>query len=240
MDFESFITATQEAASPEATYDVFIEAMKKFGFDQTVYSFMTRHASIGFEAGHAVACDYPDEWMEHYFSKKYQNIDPVITEALRSARPFLWDDLPIDSAQAVLMNEAKDVGLLEGVGLPIHNANGEVAALGLASSDGRVDISANRLALVHAYAFQFHNAYTHKLAKEESPRILLTAKESEVLHWMAEGKTLSDIGDIMCLSEDAIRYYLKSLYGKLGANQRTLAVIKAIRYGLLNPYRIGL
>lgn len=240
MDFETFVIVTNEAETPDDVYALFIQAMQRFGFDRSVYSFLTRHASVGFEAGHAIACAYPDDWMEHYFARQYQRIDPVIGEALRSSRPFLWDTLPMDADQQRLMDESKELRLFDGVGIPMHSANGEVAAIGVASSERMGDIAPHQMSLLHAYAFQFHHAYTAKLAAEETPRIALTPKESEVLHWMAEGKTLNDIAEIMHLSEDTIRYYLKAIYRKLGVNQRTQAVIKGIRYGLLNPYRIGL
>jgi DNA-binding CsgD family transcriptional regulator len=240
MNFEEFIIASNKAETAEQVFDIFIKAMQRFGFDKSVYSFLTRHASIGYDAGHAIACAYPEDWMKHYFAKDYLSIDPVITEGLRTSRPFFWDDIPLNGQQAVLMNEAKDASLCKGIGIPLHNIDGEVAAVGLASSTQGLEVEAHHLSLLQAYAFQFHQAYTAKLEHGERERIVLSAKESEVLHWMADGRKLSDIGELMNLSEDAIRYYLKSIYGKLGVNQRTAAVIKAIRLGLLNPYRVGL
>ncbi len=68
--------------------------------------------------------------------------------------------------------------------------------------------------------------------------IRLTEREKEVLLWFAEGKSLGEIGTILGISDETVRSYRKSIYEKLGANQRTLAVLKAIHYGLVHPYRI--
>lgn len=240
MSFEEFVIASNKAETAEETFELFIQAMQRFGFDRSVYSFLTRHASIGYDAGHAIACAYPEDWMKHYFAKDYLKIDPVVAVALGTPRPFFWDNLSMDDSQQVLMREAEDASLCKGIGIPLHNMNGEVAAVGLASSAKGLEVEEHHLSLLHAYAFQFHQAYTAKLEQGDMQRVVLSVKESEVLHWMADGKKLSDIGELMNLSEDAIRYYLKSIYGKLGVNQRTAAVIKAIRLGLLNPYRVGL
>lgn len=240
MDLESFIIASNDAGSAEDLYGLFQQAMRPFGYDQSVYCFLTPHKAIGIWEGLAVATDYSQDWMEHYLEQSYQHVDPMIPETMRNSRPFAWDDLPVEGRQRQVLQDAKDFNLHDGMAVPIHSVRGEVAAIGLAASQKGAKPNPHQLALIHAYAHQFHLAYTTKLESGETERITLTPKESEVLHRMAEGKTLADIGEIMCLSEDAIRYYLKSLYRKLGVNQRTQAVIKGIRHGLLNPYRIGL
>lgn len=238
MNFEDFVIATNTAETPEEVYQLLIDVLEGFGYDRTLYSFLTPHKELSIQAGHGIVRSYPESWMEHYFARDYYSIDPVITECFRTNRPFLWDELPMDTLQKRMMDESKEATLFDGVGLPIHGMNREVAAFGIASSSGKVETPPHVLSLIHAYVFQFHQAYTDKLANLEKPAVDLTKKEREVLSWMAEGKTLQEIGDIMCLSEDTIRYYLKGLYRKLGANQRTLAVVKAIRLGLINPYRL--
>jgi DNA-binding NarL/FixJ family response regulator len=56
----------------------------------------------------------------------------------------------------------------------------------------------------------------------------LTLKESEVLYWVAKGKTNRDIGDILGSSPATVKKHLEHIYQKLGVETRTAAAAKAI------------
>ena len=55
----------------------------------------------------------------------------------------------------------------------------------------------------------------------------LTARESEVLAWIAKGKTNRDIGDILGLSTRTVNKHLETIYVKLGVENRASAAVKA-------------
>jgi DNA-binding CsgD family transcriptional regulator len=57
----------------------------------------------------------------------------------------------------------------------------------------------------------------------------LTAREREVLDWLAGGKTDRDIGDILCISPRTVHKHLQRIYEKLGVETRTAAVVRAMR-----------
>ena len=52
----------------------------------------------------------------------------------------------------------------------------------------------------------------------------LTAREREVLHWVAAGKTNAQIADILAASPRTIGKHLENIYAKLGVETRTAAV----------------
>jgi DNA-binding CsgD family transcriptional regulator len=56
----------------------------------------------------------------------------------------------------------------------------------------------------------------------------LTARESEVLYWVAKGKTNRDIGDILALSPRTVTKHLEHVFQKLGVETRTAAAGLAI------------
>ena len=62
----------------------------------------------------------------------------------------------------------------------------------------------------------------------------LTERESEILELMAQGLTNADIARTLFLSEGTVRNYTSHLFSKLGVNDRTQAVIAALRYGLVD------
>jgi LuxR family quorum sensing-dependent transcriptional regulator len=73
--------------------------------------------------------------------------------------------------------------------------------------------------------------------EKQSPEVfgVLTKRETEVLHFVAEGKTNWEIGKILSLSEFSIKDHVHNLTSKLKATNRTQAVAVAIRNGLIIP-----
>ncbi len=56
----------------------------------------------------------------------------------------------------------------------------------------------------------------------------LTARESEVLIWIARGKSNRDIGQVLNLSPRTVNKHLEQVYIKLGVENRASAAVKAI------------
>ncbi len=74
-------------------------------------------------------------------------------------------------------------------------------------------------------------------AKSQSPSLassLLSERESEILHKLSMGQTNKEIARELELTENTIKFHLKSLYSKLSVNKRTKAVIEARKQGLLD------
>lgn len=71
-------------------------------------------------------------------------------------------------------------------------------------------------------------------ASGPSPKILqdklpLTERESEVLYWLAYGKTNKEIGEILTLSPRTVNKHLEIIFRKLSVENRTAAAAVAIR-----------
>ncbi len=61
----------------------------------------------------------------------------------------------------------------------------------------------------------------------------LTPRETEILHYMAEGYLNKQIADVLCVTEQTIKNHVTSILRKLNANARTHAVVIAIKKGLV-------
>ena len=61
----------------------------------------------------------------------------------------------------------------------------------------------------------------------------LTARETEVINYMAQGCANKQIAAKLNISEQTIKNHVTSILSKLDANARTEAVVKAIRRGLI-------
>jgi len=56
----------------------------------------------------------------------------------------------------------------------------------------------------------------------------LTAREREVLRWLAGGKTDAEIGALLSISVRTVQKHLEHVYVKLGVETRTAAVMRAL------------
>ena len=72
---------------------------------------------------------------------------------------------------------------------------------------------------------------TAKLMPEAEAQ--LTARETEVMRWTAEGKTSSEIADILNISERTANFHIANAITKLNAPNKTAAVIRAGMLGML-------
>jgi DNA-binding NarL/FixJ family response regulator len=61
----------------------------------------------------------------------------------------------------------------------------------------------------------------------------LTERELQVLHGMAQGRSNSEIGRELYLSEDTIKTHARRLFRKMGVNDRAQAVASGFRWGFV-------
>jgi two-component system nitrate/nitrite response regulator NarL len=70
-------------------------------------------------------------------------------------------------------------------------------------------------------------------SREADMRENLTPRELEVLRLLAEGKTNKAIAQELEVSSHTVKFHVTSLMGKLNAQSRTEAVVRATRLGLI-------
>jgi DNA-binding CsgD family transcriptional regulator len=68
--------------------------------------------------------------------------------------------------------------------------------------------------------------------EEKQSGVELTAREREVLGWVARGKTNPQIAELLWLAPSTVRKHLENVYAKLGVSTRTAAVTRFL--GLLD------
>ena len=72
------------------------------------------------------------------------------------------------------------------------------------------------------------------LASDEGPPVEpLTGRETQVLELMAEGLPNKAIAVELGISDQTVKFHVSSIAGKLGASNRTDAVRRAVRRGLI-------
>jgi len=71
------------------------------------------------------------------------------------------------------------------------------------------------------------------LADSARKKCVLTAREREVLSWVARGKSASEIAIILNIAKRTVDEHAQSSFRKLGASNRTHAVAIALRDHLI-------
>ena len=74
-----------------------------------------------------------------------------------------------------------------------------------------------------------------RTARHDGPP--LTEREQEVLVHLAQGLTNAEIASALFLGVETVRTHVANLLGKLGARDRTQAVVFAYRAGLVDPHK---
>lgn len=180
--------------------------------------------------------DYPEPWKARYASENYLLVDPTVAHAFRSTTPFSWADelftLSEDFWQDVYRH-----GLRGGLAQSVFDARAAVGILTLARSTDPVskreldDVALRMSWLVHAVHARGMIMLSSKMPSQSS--VILTARETEVLRWTADGKTSSEVGQIMVVSERTVNFHITNALAKLGAVNRTAGVVKAAMLRLL-------
>jgi DNA-binding CsgD family transcriptional regulator len=88
---------------------------------------------------------------------------------------------------------------------------------------------------LNVLAWQFHVAFADiaQSTGQGKQTIELSDRERDCLRWTAEGKSSWDIGRILNISDNTVNFHIKKAMRKLGTTSRTVAVIKAIRFNLI-------
>jgi LuxR family quorum sensing-dependent transcriptional regulator len=223
----------EASASTSEAIELFQNFIKKLGFDSYLVGTMANPAS---QSKEDLYTNWPSEWVTRWVDHNYVFHDPIVQHAARTRDPFLWEDAyPNGSKYGMkIMQESKEFGLSEGIAFPIHTEFGPLGCVSIGAK--KVSASKKTIKLLELVCIHLYQRL-QLLEEKQTTDIfgLLTKRETEVLHFVAEGKTNWEIGKILNLSEFSIKDHVHNLTLKLKATNRTQAVAVAIRNGLIIP-----
>lgn len=241
MRISEFIEECNRQRSPDGVLTLMQRAVGECGFDRYAYCALTDHDRYlpGNKPAPAIALNFPTSWTDYYFERRYQRIDPVIVNAPQIEAPFLWDTViarfRLTRAQEALMDQAREAKLRDGVGVPLHGPFGSCCLLTFAAGDGHGE-ARHFLGKLGMLSAQFHLAYSNVGRADEGLGAIpdLSARERECLQWLATGRSRSDVGELLHLSENTVSFHVKNAFHKLETNSTILAIVKAIRFRLIS------
>src|SRR5690606_25624751 len=104
------------------------------------------------------------------------------------------------------------------------------------------EVVAGKIFLPPTLATKFFDEFHSKAATSSRPdpakKALLgylTNREKEVLKLLTEGVTYKGVADKLVISETTVKTHVNNIFQKLQVNDRTQAVLYALKYGLVEP-----
>ena len=113
--------------------------------------------------------------------------------------------------------------------LPNASTRTDLAVLTLDSSAGKLRLSFVARIAPGQMLLRLSQDDTGNDNRVLEKRLQLTPRESEVLMWVARGKSNRDIGEILTLSPRTVNKHLEQIYAKLGVENRAAATALAVR-----------
>jgi len=185
---------------------------------------------------------YPPAWLDRYKNQVYERCDPVIQLTAKAVGPFEWSSEGLrhqfgaNSQVRQLMGEAMDFGIRSAVSMPLPSPDQGMGGIHMViEPDGGAALE--RFADIRVPVTVIASLASERLLNLIDRRRVvpdLSARQRECLSWAARGKSNWEISQILGISEDTARQHMKSAMRKLDAGSRTLAVVKAMTFGLVD------
>ncbi|MCY0147946.1 LuxR family transcriptional regulator [Hoeflea sp. G2-23] len=185
----------------------------------------------------AMISSWPPELISEYDRLNLARNSPVLDQLRKQITPLLFEvDSINDDRPATESTEAKALfarfGLSMGVYFPVHDSQGVRHAVSLIGN--REPLAVNELTTLAMFSTLLVGQLAQINSDGNTGKSVLSARETEVLQWTAEGKTSAEIARITGLSEHTVNHYATIATQKLGCSNRTQAVVSALRLGLFS------
>lgn len=176
-------------------------------------------------------------WAARYVANNYGGRSGIAREMLLSAKPYFWSDVldrrGLSSDAQRIWDEARDFRLNDGLFTPLRRPDGSYAAVVLGGE--HLDPSDPFVRTVAQVFSGFYAAEGQRLlAEARTERPMLTPRQRECLAWVRQGKSSTDIGDLLDLSTPTVDAHIAEACRRLGVRTRVQAVVEASVLGLID------
>lgn len=230
---DASIERLQSACNTQEALAHLTDCARALDFEYCAYGLQARWP---FTCPHTkIFSNYPQAWQTRYTKQQYLASDPTVRHAQTSLDPLIWSDTTF-ATTPVLWDEAQSIGLRIGWVQGIHGV-GNKGMLTLARAHEPLSPAElrNKASYVIWLTQIMHRTVMRLLlpdsASKDAP--VLTDREIEVLRWTGDGKSAGETAAILQITERTVHFHIQSVMAKLGAANKTAAVVQAAMLGLL-------
>ena len=146
----------------------------------------------------------------------------------KSTFDFLTDE------QESLFKTLHMADITKGFVIPVHCAKGRSGCFVLETDKEDVSFPTHIIRQLKWICEATHTKYCEIKLQQSKTIKQLTARERQILSWVARGKSNSVIADIIGISQHTVNGYLRSIYLKTGTSDRTTAALRGIGEALID------
>jgi DNA-binding CsgD family transcriptional regulator len=180
---------------------------------------------------------FSDEFMDKYLDPMVFENDPMPDSVMTYGRSVSWLEVLEKFNLSEMHNEFVEFidsdDIATGISIPLFgpNSRNSYSVFLLSHKDDLHNIEL--LEKIISCAQLAHRKICMLVARDSADQIKLSKRESEVIYWMAHGKSNQDIATIIDVSSATVDTYIRRIYAKLGVNDRISATIEALGKGLV-------
>jgi DNA-binding CsgD family transcriptional regulator len=228
----------QEIIGLKTQFDIF-RFMKRVteAYRSRVFMVMNLPPTTSFDLqSSTVITSWPAELLTIYDQEGLMMNSPVLRRLRTSTRPFFHDATRgawarDDGKSALVTALFERFKMTRCAYFPTHEPSGMRGAVSFAGD--REPYSAREMRELSYIAIHVFDRLAEIRNLDTRITDTLTDREIDCLNWTAAGKTSAEIAEILDLSEHTVNHYLNRATKKLDTVNRTQAVAKALRIGLI-------
>lgn len=237
MPLNDFIKNTLSIEDEPTLFSLFRVFLLEFSADIASYHIVIEHLKrLKLDEGLVYHC-FPASWVERYRRMNYFEHDPIIAHALTVDEAFHWFEIGklvrLTVEQQTFLDDLRAHGLIDGLAIPIFGAKGTVAYFGVGSTEHDLRLPPQDILQIQFACHQTHRRYVEIHGEIDAGPLPLSKRETEVLRWLAKGKSNSVIADILGISEHTVDTLVRRTFQKLGVTDRVSAAIRGVGTGLI-------
>lgn len=231
---EDLLALLTNCAATEEEMSVAVDnAVHALGFEY--YHFVYRQILPFSQARMRSLSSYPTRWRNRYAEQDYVRIDPLVRHAKASDALLPWTEKLFADAPT-LWADLQRHGLCHGITQSTLSGVQGFGILSLSRSSRAISKAelVEKREKIRQLTQLIHSLFSRSCLDAAASSLPdLSSREAEILRWTADGKSARDIAEILDLSKNTIDFHIKNTVAKLGAPNKTAAVILAASLGRL-------
>ena len=214
MRVKDFEIAVGEAETPKSLGVVFSEYFRDTDVERLVYLHLPPLGAVDSRNAGAGAEGFPEELVNRYIGERLWD-NPMLRHAHQDVEPIYWDEIPtkgpVNERERAFLEAFKLANIGDSVGIHVYGPNGRSGQCGQGFRHG-----VRRLKPAVLKDFQWvcqlaHLRYCAMLVPTLGLLPELSMRETEVLAWVAQGKSNGLIGEILGISSHTVDAHLRRI-----------------------------
>jgi len=237
MTLEGFLDQVQDMDAPDALWHLVLDFFFSRGAQMVSYRHWTSEPLESADL-QMVSAGFPEDFIETFVREKRYLHNPISDLALHTSEPFYWSDTAalagLSTADAAKVEELTEGLPGDGLIIQAFGPNRRAGTFNFGFEKDAARLPSTQVKEWQAATQIAHLTYCRMVpvvASDVAP--VLTRRETEVLEWIARGKSNADIAGILGISAHTVDTHVRRIFGKLEVNDRTTAAVKGLGAGLL-------